>query len=51
MAADLMAGYMAYTTASHILADAYNGSAEPDVKSVSVTLVSTATLPTTSISV
>jgi hypothetical protein len=38
MAADLMAGYVAYTNAPDILAEAQSGSAEPDEKSISVTV-------------
>ncbi len=38
MAADLMAGYTAYTNAPDIVAEADSGSADPDLQSISVTV-------------
>jgi hypothetical protein len=38
MAADLMAGYVAYTSARDIVAEADSGSADPDAQSISVTV-------------
>jgi hypothetical protein len=47
MASDLMAGYVAYTNAPDILAEAQSGSAEPDEKSISVTVSVTYSWTTT----
>ena len=44
MAADLMAGYVVYTTAPDIIAEAHSGSAEPNEKSISVTVSVTLSL-------
>jgi hypothetical protein len=38
MAADLMAGYVAYTNAHDIVAEADSGSADPDLQSISITV-------------